>query len=185
MPGSSTGSTAGMRRIEPSRQYGRVPAEAFQDQMRDNYCWGCGADNPAGLQLKSHWEEDLAVARWRPSPEHAAGPRHFLNGGVIATLLDCHAVGTAIADASRSEGRAIGTEPEIWFATAAMKIDYLRPTPLDGVVDLTAHVAGRKDRSTVLDCVLLAGGKECARATVRAVRVPDAWRHPANAPPGQ
>ena len=57
--------------------------------------------------------------------------------------------------------------------------------PLDGTVDLTARVAGREGRSTALDCVLLAGGKECAKATVRAVRVPDAWRHPANAPTGQ
>jgi acyl-coenzyme A thioesterase PaaI-like protein len=183
MRGSRPGSTGDVRRRESSVQYGRVPDEAFQDQMRDNFCWGCGADNPSGLQLKSHWHGDLALARWQPSPEHAAGPRHLLNGGVIATLLDCHAVGTAIADAYRSEGRSMRSEPEIWYATASMNVEYLRPTPLDDAVELTARVTARDDRSTTLDCVLSAASKERARATVRAVRVPNEWRHPAPASP--
>ena len=34
---------------------------AFQDAMKDNFCWGCGADNPDGLQLKSHWDGDESV----------------------------------------------------------------------------------------------------------------------------
>ena len=69
---------------------------AFQDQIPDNFCFGCGADNPDGLHLKSEWEGDIAVARWTPWPSHAAGPKHILNGGIIATLLDCHGVCTAI-----------------------------------------------------------------------------------------
>jgi len=154
-----------------------VANEAFQDQMRDNFCWGCGADNPSGLQLKSHWRDDAAVAQWLPSPEHAAGPRHLLNGGVIATLLDCHAVCTAIADAYRSEGQAVGTEPEIWYATASMMLDYLRPTPLEEVVGLKARVVAREDRATTVECVLRADGKERVRSSVRAVRVSNDWRH--------
>ena len=121
-------------------QYSSVKGEAFQDQMPDNHCWGCGADNPAGLHLKSYWDGELAVAQWTPSDEFAAGPRHFLNGGIIATLLDCHGVCTAVADAYQRERREIGTEPEIWHATVSLSVDYLRPTPIDEVVQLSARV---------------------------------------------
>lgn len=160
---------------------------AIQDQLVGNYCWGCGADNPKGLQLKSFWDgtAGVAVARWTPASEHAAGPRHFLNGGIIATLLDCHGVCTAIADAYRREERAIGTAPDLWFATASMSIDYLRPTPLGEAVELTSRVTTHEGRVTGVECALAAAGKERARASVRATRVPDEWRHGSTAPPAQ
>jgi acyl-coenzyme A thioesterase PaaI-like protein len=154
-----------------------VKGKALQDRMRDNYCWGCGADNPAGLQLKSYWDGELAVAQWTPSDEFAAGPRHFLNGGIIATLLDCHGVCTAVADAYQREQREIGTDPEIWHATVSLSIDYLRPTPINDAVQLSARVAICEDSGTSVECVLGAGGKDRARATVRTTRVPEAWRH--------
>jgi acyl-coenzyme A thioesterase PaaI-like protein len=150
---------------------------AFQDQMHDNFCWGCGADNPDGLQLKSHWEGDVAVAQWQARPEYAAGPRHVLNGGIIATLLDCHGVCTAIADAYARENRGIGSDPDLWYATASMGVDYLRPVPIDAVVSLRGRVVDVEDRFTTVECELDADGKVRARASVRAVRVPDSWRH--------
>ena len=150
--------------------------------MAENYCWGCGAENPAGLQLKSYWDGELAVAEWSPSSDYAAGPRHVLNGGIIATLLDCHGVCTAIANAYQREKRAIGTEPDIWYATASMSVDYLRPTPIDAVVQLSARLVANEDRVTTVECVLGVAGKERARASVRAIRVPDDWRHGATGP---
>jgi acyl-coenzyme A thioesterase PaaI-like protein len=149
----------------------------IQDQMKDNFCFGCGADNPDGLQLKSHWDGDVVVASWTPHPEHAAGPKHILNGGIIATLLDCHGVGTAIADGYRREERAIGCDPEVWYATAAMTVEYLRPAPIGGPVQLVASVTAVDDRRTTVECTLDADGKPRAKATVQAVRVPDSWRH--------
>jgi acyl-coenzyme A thioesterase PaaI-like protein len=154
-----------------------MSGQAFQDMMVDNYCWGCGADNPVGLQLKSHWDGDVAVAQWQPTAEYAAGPRHILNGGIIATLLDCHGVCTAVATAYASQDRAIGSEPEIWYATTAMTVEYLRPTPLDAVVHLEASVVEADDRMTTVQCTLNAADKERARATVRSMRVPESWRH--------
>jgi acyl-coenzyme A thioesterase PaaI-like protein len=145
--------------------------------MSDNYCWGCGADNPDGLQLKSYWDGEVAVADWRPRLEFAAGPRHILNGGIIATILDCHGVCTAIAHAFKKEGRTIGSEPDIWCATASMTVEYRRPTPIDAPVHLSARVTAEEDRVTVLECTLEADGKERARASLRAIRVPIEWRH--------
>ena len=154
-----------------------VESRAIQDQMRDNYCWGCGADNPSGLHLKSYWDGELAIAQWTPSEEFAAGPRHFLNGGIIATLLDCHGVCTAIADAYQREGRGIGADPEIWLATTFLSVEYSRPTPIAEVVEVTARLTHCDEQSASVECVLGAGGKDRVRAAVRATRVPAEWRH--------
>lgn len=156
-----------------------TPDGPFQDRMHDNFCFGCGADNPDGLQLKSAWDpedREVAVATFRPQPLHAAGPRHILNGGIIATLLDCHGICTAVADAYRREGRDIGSAPELWYATASMAVDFLRPAPIDGPVHLTGRVVAVDDRFTTVECRLESDGKARATASVRAVRVPDSWR---------
>jgi acyl-coenzyme A thioesterase PaaI-like protein len=145
--------------------------------MKGNFCWGCGADNPDGLHLESHWDGDIAVARWLPSPKFAAGPRHFLNGGVIATLLDCHGVCTAIADAYRRAGRSIGSEPEVWHATTAMDVRYLRPTPIDAEVVLRGTITATGPKGTTVACVLEAAGRARATAEVQSIQVPDSWRH--------
>jgi acyl-coenzyme A thioesterase PaaI-like protein len=154
-----------------------VSAPSIQDQIPDNHCWGCGADNAAGLHLKSYWDGDEAVARFLPAADFAAGPRHILNGGIIATLLDCHGVCTAIARAYDDEGRAIGSAPDLWCATSSMRVQYLRPTPLGEEVALSARVLEVDGASTAVACVLACAGKDRARATVHAVRVPESWRH--------
>jgi acyl-coenzyme A thioesterase PaaI-like protein len=100
-----------------------------------------------------------------------------LNGGIIATLLDCHGVCTAIARAYARDGRAIGSAPEIWCATAAMSIQFERPCPIDLPVTLHGREVATEDRFTTVECTLGSDGKVRARASVRAVRVPDSWRH--------
>jgi acyl-coenzyme A thioesterase PaaI-like protein len=150
----------------------------FQDQLRENYCWGCGANNPRGLRVKSAWDGDDAVCTWTPEPHHAAGPRHVLNGGIIATLIDCHCICTAVAAAYRVEGREIGTHPLIWYVTGSLQVTYLNPAPINGPVLLRAHIADMKEKKTTLRCSLRAGDLECARGEVVAVRVPPAWLVP-------
>lgn len=154
-----------------------MTGRAFQDQIRDNYCWGCGADNAAGLHLKSYWEGELAIARWIANEDFASGPRHFVNGGIIATLLDCHGVCTAVARSYQLEGRAIGTDPEIWHATVSLSVEYLRPTPTNEILQLEARVISCEGSGCSVECVLRAGEKDRARGAVRTTRVPDAWRH--------
>ena len=153
-----------------------MTAFAFQNLIPHNHCWGCGTLNQDGLQLKSYWEGEEAVSTWLPGPPFFAGPTHVLNGGIIATIIDCHSVCTAIADAYRREGREIGSPPDIWCATAALNVTYLRPTPIDVPVTLRASVKERNERRTTVICSLSANGQECARSEVVTVRVPDAWR---------
>jgi acyl-coenzyme A thioesterase PaaI-like protein len=151
---------------------------AFQDLIPGNHCWGCGPENEHGLHLKSRWGDDGAVAVWTPKPWHAAGPTHVLNGGIIATILDCHCVCTAIADAYRREGRGMETPPLIWYVTAQLDVTYLRPTPIEGPVTLRAIVTEAGRRKSLVSCTLTAGGEECARAQAVAVSVADTWHQP-------
>ena len=62
------------------------------------HCYGCGKLNPHGLHLASAWEGDEVVARFTPQPQHTSLPG-FVYGGLIASLIDCHAIGTASAAA--------------------------------------------------------------------------------------
>ena len=150
-------------------------AVAFQDRMPENHCWGCGADNPQGLRLKSRWDGEIAVAEWTPRPEHMAGPTHVLNGGIIATLLDCHTICTAVADAYRREGREVGDGERIWYVTASLDIRYHRPTPIDAPLDLSARVVECDGRKTRVEGELRSAGKARASCAVLAIRVDDEW----------
>lgn len=147
---------------------------AFQDHMAENHCFGCGADNPQGLQIKSYWAgEGESVCRYQPLPRHAAGPRHVLNGGIIATLIDCHTVCTAAASAQRRTGE----DPEdVWYVTGTLTVRYLKPTPLAEPVELRAKILEETEKKTTLTCTLSSGGEACAEAEVVAIRVPPEWR---------
>lgn len=148
---------------------------AFQDQLQDNFCFGCGPENPDGLQIKSYWDgERESVCRYRPKPHQAAGPRQFLNGGIIATIIDCHCVCTAAAAALR---RGAGPASELWYVTGTLNIRYLKPTPLAEPADLRARIVEEGERKTVLRCTLSSAGQVRAEAEVVALRVPSSWRH--------
>jgi acyl-coenzyme A thioesterase PaaI-like protein len=115
------------------------------------------------------------VARFTPEPYHCAGPTHFVNGGIIATLIDCHCVCTAAAAAYRDAGREIGGEPHFHYATVTLDVEYLRPTPIAVELTLEATITERTERTYVLSCELVARGKTCARGSVEAIRVPEDW----------
>ena len=149
---------------------------AFQDQIPDNHCFGCGPHNANGLRIKSYWDGDEAVSTFTPQPFHMAGPTHVLNGGIIGTVIDCHCICTAFADAYRREGRAIGSAPRLWYATASMKVDYLRPTPIDQPLTLRAKIVEAGPKKTRISCSLTSDGVECARGEVLAIRVAHDWR---------
>lgn len=144
--------------------------KAFQDAYPDDlsHCYGCGRLNPDGLQLKSYWDGDETVARFRPRPSHTAIPG-YVYGGLLASLIDCHGTGTASAAA----GRARPDEAPLRFVTASLHVDYLRPTPIDAELEIRGVVKELKERKVVVSATVSAGGKLCARGEVVAVRMPD------------
>ncbi len=148
--------------------------KAFQDYYPDysSHCYGCGRLNSAGLQIKSYWDGEETVCLFDPKPYHTAIPG-FVYGGLIASLIDCHSTGTAAAAAYRAENRAMDTDPPLRFLTAALHVDYLRPTPIDGPLEVRARVKEIKGRKVVVSSELLAGGQVCVRGEVVAVQVPE------------
>ncbi|NIA27320.1 MAG: PaaI family thioesterase [Desulfobulbaceae bacterium] len=149
---------------------------AIQDSFKDNHCYGCGADNPLGMQIKSHWDGEVSICTYLPRPEQSAGPTHLFYGGAIASLIDCHCVGTAMANYYQLEGREIGEDPQIWCVTGRLTVNYLKPTPIDKPVELRAVIAECAEKKTILKCTVSSGSEVTAEGEVIAVRVPYSWR---------
>ena len=100
---------------------------SLQAQISHNHCYGCGPLNERGLTLESYGSGvGPSRACFVPEPHHCAGPKHFVNGGILTTLIDCHCICTATAAAYLSERRAIGTEPYLCFATSKLAVELLR-----------------------------------------------------------
>jgi acyl-coenzyme A thioesterase PaaI-like protein len=150
--------------------------QAFQDHYPEwaAQCYGCGRLNEHGLQIKSHWDGDESVCTFTPRPYHTAIPG-YVYGGLIASLIDCHSTGTAAAAAYRAEGRPMDTEPAKRFVTGSLHVDYLKPTPIDGPLELRSQVKEIKGRKVVVTTTLSAGGQVCAQGEVVAVQVPENW----------
>ena len=144
----------------------------FQDYMPGNVCFGCGAENPDGLQIKSFWEGEEAVCIWN-SQDKYNGWKNLLNGGILATLVDCHTMGTAMAYAYKNENRALNTEPEYRYATGTINVRYLKPTPNDKPIELRAQVVEMKGRKTSMKCQVYCEGIQTAECEVIAIRVFD------------
>lgn len=145
---------------------------AFQDYYPDDvaHCYGCGRLNEHGLKIKSFWDGDETVCRYVPRPHHTALPG-FVYGGLIASLVDCHATGSAAAAGYRAEGRAMGTEPALRYVTAALKVDYVAPTPLGPTLELRGTIREVKGRKVVVAVSVRVNGVETARGEVVAVRL--------------
>lgn len=147
--------------------------KAIQDFYPDDFatCYGCGRLNAHGLHVRSSWEGDETVAHFTPRAEHMAMPG-FVYGGLLASLIDCHAMGTAAAAAERAAGREIGDAPAPRFVTGSLRVDYLKPTPLGPELELRARVTLAAERKSVVAVTLLAGGTITVRGEVVAVRIP-------------
>jgi acyl-coenzyme A thioesterase PaaI-like protein len=148
--------------------------KAFQDYYPDHFshCYGCGRLNEHGMQIKSHWDGEEAVCIHTPKSYYTGGAPGYAYGGLIASLIDCHSMGTAAAATYRAENREMGTEPALRFMTASLHVNYLLPTPLGGPLEIRSTIKEIKGRKVIVESRLIAGGKICARGEVVAVQVP-------------
>ena len=145
----------------------------LQDLYPDDFahCCGCGRLNSHGLHVKSEWIDGEGVARFQPAPYHMALPG-FVYGGLLASLVDCHAMATAAAASMVGAGAVPGVDQTPRFVTASLTVDFLRPTPLGPVLVLRARPSGVGDRKVIVDVSVFADEVQCARGKVIAVRAP-------------
>ena len=100
-----------------------------------NACFGCGGANPRGMRLT--FEQDDAAQRirglFRVGAEYQGGTG-FLHGGIIATLLD-----EVMGKVNRFRG--------VQAVTAELKVEYLRPVPVDEDLMLEGWEVEKKGRN--------------------------------------
>ncbi len=87
-------------------------------KLKMNHCFGCGPDNPQGLRLKFHLDQEgkRFIARFRLARRFTGPPGHA-HGGIIATILD-EAMGK------------VNKLRSVVAMTRKMQVEYLKPVPL-------------------------------------------------------
>jgi acyl-coenzyme A thioesterase PaaI-like protein len=133
------------------------PAPSLQQRFAPaGRCFGCGPSNAAGLQLRSRPSDDdptVLIATFEPRPEQEAFAG-VMNGGILGTLLDCHANWTA----AWALMRARGAEKPPTTVTLEYAIRMRRPTPSNAPIELRAWpVEIGEDRATV-EAEIASGG---------------------------
>lgn len=96
----------------------RTPKEKLTPLVHtaQNRCFGCGEANPVGLHLDFLMTEGRTVLCDHTVGDLYEGPKGYVHGGLIATLLD-----ETMSKALRAHG--------IVAMTRHMGVDYLRPVP--------------------------------------------------------
>lgn len=97
----------------------------------------------------------------------------FAYGGLIASLIDCHSTGTAAAAMYRAEGREMDTLPPFRFVTGSLHVDFLKPTPITGSIEIRGRVKEIKGRKVVVQTTVLVAGVATARGEVVALKMPE------------
>jgi acyl-coenzyme A thioesterase PaaI-like protein len=128
-------------------------------------CFGCGHANERGLRLRSYETDGVVTATFLPWPEHDNGAG-FLNGGILATVLDCHGGAAVLLEAHRR-----GWEPApgalLPFVTSGLDVRFLRPAPLHDRLELSAELVAVSESEMTVETQAVWDGKP--RASGRAV----------------
>jgi len=103
-----------------------------------NTCFGCGKDNPDGMHLAFHYDEDgkHAYCDFTLDAKYQGPPGHA-HGGIIATILD-EAMGK------------VNKLRNVVALTKKMDVEYMKPVPLHAklrTVGWEKTVDGRKHRN--------------------------------------
>ena len=146
---------------------------AIQDLYPDEFshCYGCGRLNHNGLHIRTEWTGSEGTARFQPRPEHLAMPG-YVYGGLLASLIDCHGIATAAAAAMQSAGLEPGVSPSPRYVTAALEVQFLKPTPSGVELLLRAQPTDVGERKVIVQVSVSVGGTETVRGRVVAVPLP-------------
>ena len=145
---------------------------AVQDLYEDAIaiCYGCGKNNEHGLHIRTFWDGEAGIAHFTPKPYHTAFPG-YVYGGLLASLVDCHMLGTAIAAAYDAEGREVGSKPTLTYVTGNLNVSYVDRTPMGVELTLRSKVTEMHERKAIVTCSVFADGKETVKAEMVAVKV--------------
>ena len=73
----------------------------------------------------------------------------------------------------KSEGREMDTLPAFRFVTGSLKVDYLKPTPINCTLEIRGRVKEIKGRKVIVEATVLADGVATARGEIVAIQMPE------------
>jgi len=144
---------------------------SLQEQNMIEHCFGCGTKNTHGLHIETHWQGEETVSVWQPKPYYSSGNTEIMYGGIIASLIDCHSINTAISNAYKLENRQPGTEPLVNYVTAQLNVSYHKPVPINKTLTVKAKVLSSEGRKTWVESTITCDDQICAKGKVLAIRV--------------
>ncbi len=113
----------------------------------DGWCFACGTNNPNGLHLSFHYEDDCYVTSFKPQRCHQ-GYKGVLHGGIICTLLD-----EVMARAALDQGK-----PAV---TARLEVRYVRPASTAGTLTARARLVEERKKLIKAEAELIEEGVGC------------------------
>ena len=128
-------------------------SQSIEQSLQERYapagrCFGCGPANPVGLHVGSRpsaADPSVLEAVFEPLPDHEAFAG-VVNGGILGTLLDCHANWTAAWRLMHDRG--LDRPPTT--VTLEYAVRMRRPTASDRPLTVRAWVAdAQADRASV------------------------------------
>jgi uncharacterized protein (TIGR00369 family) len=153
-----------------------MPAANFEnlkplDHTAQNRCFGCGHANPTGLRLEFFVAGDGSVVALPTVADAFEGPRGFLHGGIVATLLD-----EAMSKSVRIKG--------FTAMTRHLEVEYLKPVPSGAPIRLEARAVQSDGRKHHTEARILNGAGDVlarSRGLFIEVKPRDASGNPAPA----
>ncbi len=125
------------------------------DAVRAGYahCFGCGLENPIGLQVDSFRRVgDTVTATFTPR-DHYRGFHDILHGGIVATALDEILAWTGILVA--------GT----MAVTVKMELKFRNPAPADATYELEGRLVEQRGKRLIVEATCRAGERTVAEAS--------------------
>jgi acyl-coenzyme A thioesterase PaaI-like protein len=115
------------------------PATLAAVRAEFGHCFGCGPDNPIGLQIDRFECDDTSVRAWFTPRVDYRGFHGILHGGIVATALDEILAWTAIL---------VGGSAAV---TAKLDLRFRSPSPADAEYELIGRLVEHRGRRFVLE----------------------------------
>ncbi|WP_099157524.1 PaaI family thioesterase [Virgibacillus ndiopensis] len=155
----------------------KTVVKAIQDDYPDDFswCYGCGKLNENGHHFRTGWSGDNTLTIYTPKDEHTALPG-FIYGGLIASLIDCHGIGSASLVLHRKNGHepGDGIEPPR-FVTGSLHVDFIKPTPHGVPLKAVGTIEEIHPKKFKVLTDVFANDTVCAKAEVIAVVMPSTF----------
>lgn len=97
---------------------------------RDQWCFGCGKENPIGLKLEFIEKDESYITTFVPTLQHQ-GYDGIMHGGLVSTILD-----EVMARYIHKKG--------FNAVTARLDVRFRQPTPIGQQLTAVAKIAGKR-----------------------------------------